>query len=339
MNKLRLSLPPSMRLATLTAYTGAQAIALVEQPLPQPGPGEVLVKVVAAPINPSDQMFLLGSYGSRRPLPTGLGFEGSGVVVAAGAGVQARALLGRRVAFAANERGGTWADYSLAYASMCVPLLPGVSTVRGSMLLVNPLTAWALVDIARKQSPAIVQTAAAGTLGHMVQRLAKRYSIPVINIVRRPEQRDLLHKQGATYVLDSSAADFDKQLHDLSRQLKARVVFEAVAGATTGRILAGMPGGSQAIVYGALSLERLNIEPGEFVFRDQRVSGFWLSSWLGQVSPVTLLRAGILAQRLLNSDLASSVRACLPLEQIHKALALYAGDMTGGKVLLMPAFK
>lgn len=330
------NLPATMRMAILKAYEGRQAVELVEVPLPRPGPEEVLVKVAAAPINPSDQMFLLGGYSGRRPLPAAVGFEGSGVVVSAGNSLRARALLGRRVAFAAGEHGGTWAEYSLTQAAMCAPLLPGISLLQGSMLLVNPLTALVLVDIARQQSPAIVQTAAAGTLGMMVQRLAKRFTIPVINIVRRPEQYALLLAQGAEYVLDSSTSQFDVELAELCRSLNARVVLEAVSGTTTERVLRAMPRGSEAIVYGALSMEPITLAPGQLIFRDQRVRGFWLSSWLGKVSVVKLLSMVVETQRLLDSDLASPVRACLPLEQIQRALELYEQDMTGGKVLIVP---
>ncbi len=329
-------IPATMRTAILRDYTGPQALELVERPVPQPGPGEVLVKITAAPINPSDQMFLEGRYGLKRALPTPVGFEGAGIVVATGDDVRTRLLLGRRVAFAANERSGSWAEYSLSNLTGCFPLLPGVSTLQGAMLLVNPLTAWALVDIARQHSPAFVQTAAAGALGMMIQRLARRWHMPLINIVRRPEQRVFLENDGADYVLDTSDPDFDSQLRELSRSLKAKIVLEAVAGELTERVLQSMPRGSEAIVYGALSREAISLHPGSLIFRNQHVRGFWLSSWLGHVDAGKLLRAGIAVQRLLSSDFASPVRACLPLEQIQRALELYAKDMTGGKVLILP---
>src|SRR5215469_7533716 len=145
------AIPATMRAVQLRAYDG-QSFAIAELPVPRPGPGQVLVRVAASPINPSDQMFIRGLYGFRKSLPAIPGFEGSGTVVEAGSGMMARFLKGRRVACAAGDPhvvGGLWAEYLVTSAQLCVPLSKQVDMEQGATMLVNPLTAWALIEEAR----------------------------------------------------------------------------------------------------------------------------------------------------------------------------------------------
>src|SRR3972149_3926246 len=185
--------PATMRAVQLRAYDGKpDSVVVAELPMPHPGPGRVLVRVAASPINPSDLMFIRGLYGFKKALPVVPGFEGSGTVVVAGGGLIARLLAGRRVACAAASpelRDGTWAEYMVTAARLAVPLRRDTDLEQAAMMLVNPLSAWALVDIARRAGHrAVVQTAAASALGRMVVRLAGRFGLAVINIVRRVEQ-------------------------------------------------------------------------------------------------------------------------------------------------------
>jgi NADPH2:quinone reductase len=160
------SIPATMRAVQLRAYDGnPESVAVVELPVPRPGPGQVLIRVAASPINPSDLMFIRGLYGFKKPLPAVPGFEGSGTVVEAGGGMMPRFLKGRRVACAAadpNIAGGMWAEYLVTSAQLCVPLSKQVDMEQGATMLVNPLTAWALMEEARLgRHRAVVQTAAA----------------------------------------------------------------------------------------------------------------------------------------------------------------------------------
>lgn len=334
--------PVTMRAVQLRAYDGRpESLAVVELPVPQPGPGQVLVKVAASPINPSDLMFLRGLYGFKKPLPATPGFEGSGTVVAAGSGLLARSLRGRRVACHAADpaiSGGLWAEYLVTSAQACVPLRKDVDLERGATMLVNPFTAWALVSTARRGGHrAAVQTAAASSLGRMVLRLAHEFSLPVISIVRRPEQVDLLRSLGATHVLDSSDAGFDNALRDLCRELGATIGFDAVAGEMSARVLRAQPRGSRLLVYGALSLQPVQTDPSSLIFEGKRLEGFWLSAWLGRQGMLARLRIARKVQARLAGELKTEVRARFPLDGVARALALYAADMTGGKVLLTPA--
>lgn len=330
-----------MRAVQIRAYDGkAECLSLVELPGPRPGPGQVLVRVSASPINPSDQMFLRGLYGFKKPLPAVPGFEGSGTVEEAGSGFMARFLKGRRVACAAvdpRSSQGTWAEYVVTSAQSCMPLSDYVTMEQGAMMLVNPLTAWALVDIARRgRHRAIVQTAAASALGKMVVKLGRKFSIPVINVVRRSEQVEVLRAFGAEHVLNSSDDGFDSNLRKLCQDLGATISFDAVSGEMSGRVLRAQPDGSELIAYGALSLEANQIDPASLIFEGKRVKGFWLSEWLRHRSVLGKLKLGRQVQSLLADDLKTEVHARLPLEKVTSAREEYSANMTSGKILLVP---
>ncbi len=336
------AIPSSMRAVVLTAYDGKpESLTVGERSVPRPARGQVLVRMSAAPINPSDLMFLRGLYGFKKKLPAVPGFEGSGTVVAPGGGLMARALVGRRVACAATDPAiadGTWAEYLVTSAHYCVPLRKEVETEQAATMLVNPLTAWALIDEARRgRHRAVVQTAAASALGRMILRLGHRFSVPIINVVRRRQQLDLLLKMGADQVLDSSEPDFEQALKTLCRQAGATLAFDAVAGEMTGRILRAMPSGSRVLVYGALSLQACQIDPASLVFEEKRVEGFWLSAWLRQRNLIAQLRTARQVQKLLAGELKTDIQARLPLDQAARALELYTDNMTSGKILLVPA--
>ena len=335
------TLPANMLAVQLHDYEGTPGNLTVAQvPVPRPGPGEVLVKVFASPVNPSDLMFITGNYGFKKPLPAIPGFEGCGTVVEVGSGMMARFMQGRRVACAAADAkstGGLWAEYIVTSAQFCVPLGKNVEMEHAATMLVNPLTAWAMVDIARKGGHrAAVQTAAASALGRMVVRLGQKFGLPVVNVVRRQEQADLLRGMGAEYVLNSSDQGFDAELRKLCHKLSATICFEAVAGEMSGRVLAAQPQGARMMIYGGLSLKAAEIDPGSLIFGEKHVEGFWLSSWLRGRNLLSQLRVARQVQSMLAGDLKTEIRARLPLEKAAEAVKQYSADMTAGKVLLVP---
>ena len=334
------TIPTTMRAVELRSFERTpESIIVAEKPVPRPGQGQVLVKMAAAPINPSDLAFLRGLYGVKKSLPAVPGLEGSGVVVAAGGGLQARWLLGRRVACSASPSGdGTWAEFMVTSAALCFPLSKGVSLEQGAMLFVNPLTAWALMDLARREGHrALVQTAAASALGRMILRLGVRFGIQVVHIVRRDEQVELLRSLGAEHVLNSSHPGFDSDLQRLCAQLRASLALDAVACEMTNRLARALVPGGRVLVYGALEKGPCQVDPGLMIFAGKSVEGFWLKNWIGKSSLVAQFLAIRNVQKLLGSDLKSEVQAQLPLEEVAKALELYATGMTRGKVLLVPA--
>ena len=327
-----------MRALELRALDGKpESLALAERPVPRPGKGQVLVRIAASPINPSDLSFIKGMY-IKKKLPIIPGFEASGTVVASGGGFMARALVGKRVACAAPANGdGTWAEYMVTSALFCIPLRKNISFEAGASLIVNPLTAWALMDMAKRGGhPAVVQTAAASALGRMILRLGQRFDIPVINIVRRQEQVELLQALGAKYVLNSNEANFDDQLKKLCLECSASLAFDAVAGDLTSRLLQALPKQGRVIIYGGLSQQLCQLDPRIFIYDDKHLEGFWLSTWLKKRNSLLQIRTALQIQKFLANDLKTEVRARLPLENAAEALHQYASNMTGGKILLVP---
>ena len=328
--------PETMWVLELTDY--GQPPRMAARPIPEPGPGEVLIRMAAAPINPSDLGVLLGSYGSPQPLPTVLGFEGSGTVVAAGPGLLARQRLGKAVAAAATLPGsGTWAQYLLTEARSCLPLGPAITLEQGATMIINPVTAWVLVAMARRgRHRAIVNTAAASALGRMILRLDQRFELPVVHVVRRPEHLELLRSLGAEHVLDSSQADFEAQLRDSVQRLGATLAFDAVAGEMSGQLLEALPAGGRLVIYGGMSQQPPTVATAPFVSGGKRLEGFLLSRWLAAKNPLVVLRIAAKVRSLLPSDLSTHIRQRVPLEGIAAALESYVDTMSEGKILLTP---
>lgn len=327
-----------MRAALLRSFEDPKALKAEEMDIPPPAPGQVLVKMAAAAINPSDLVFLRNQYGVRKRLPVVPGFEGSGTVISAKSGFYARWLVGRRVACRAPEDGnGTWAQYMVCRSEQCIPLKSFVTLEQGAMLIVNPLTAWRLLDLARRQRHrAFIQNAAAGALGRMISRLARRYGLACLNIVRRREQADLLKREGAAHALDSSEPGFEERLRALAQREGATLALDAVGGEGTGVLARCMPRGSKIVVYGALSGEPCRISPGDLIFAGQHLTGFWLSQSLKRMGWLARLAMATEAQRLVSQELRTDVQARFPIDKIQEAIDFYKKNRTQGKVLLVP---
>jgi NADPH:quinone reductase-like Zn-dependent oxidoreductase len=332
------ALPETMRALRLTAYDGRpESLQVTEVPVPKPGPGQVLVRVAAAPINPSDMMFVRGLYGVKKPLPAVPGFEGSGTVVAAGS-LPARLLMGRRVGCVPTPAmDGTWAEYVVVPMGQCIPLWPSISDEQGASFFVNPFSAWALMELARRgKHKALVQSAAASTLGRMVQKLARKEKLPLVNVVRRAEQEELLRKLGAEHVINSSEPEFEERLRLRCQELGVSLALDAVSGPMTGQLARALVDGGTVIVYGGLSEQECQIHPQELIFHQKKLEGFWLPDFFkggfGRDRALALLDL----PSLLSKDLETPVRAKLPLESAGEALRLASSDMTAGKVFFSP---
>ncbi|MEM6283483.1 MAG: zinc-binding dehydrogenase [Chloroflexota bacterium] len=335
-------IPKTTKAVVLHDYTEdwASNITVEERPLPELKRGQVLLKMAAAPINPSDAMFIQGKYGFRKELPAVPGFEGAGEIIATGGGVLPYLGVGKRVACTSRTSGdGTWAEYMVTDGTQCFPVGANLSMEQAATAFVNPLTAVALVQIAKQRgAKAAVSTAAASQLGRMMLRIGIQRNFPIIHVVRRDEQVKLLRDLGGEHVLNSSDDDFDEQLHGLSKILRATMLFDAVAGELTGRVLTQMPSGSVAMVYGALSEAASPINPADLIFRDVRVEGFWLAAPNKQLNAGSLLRLFLDGRRIMNGNAltASEIHARYPLDDAVEAITAYLDNMTAGKVLIQP---
>lgn len=333
----QMQVPDQMTAVVLDSYSGAEALRVEQHPIPKPGKDEILVKVAASPINPSDLAFIAGQYGFKNPPPVVPGGEGAGTVVGVGSGMMGRYFLGKRVACLSQGTGrGSWAEYVVVSAKGgAFPLDQSVSLEQGAMSIVNPLTAYAFLEITKKGGhKAIVLTAAASALGQMVNRLGRSEGVQIINVVRREAQVELLKQQGATVVLNSNEADFDQQLRDVCHQAEAHLAFDAVAGSMTRQLLDAMPQHSKVVVYSCLSREAAQVGADHLIFEDKAVEGFWLGPWITHKNLIQILLMWRSAQKLMSKELKSKIRARYPFQDAKKAVQEYQNQMTGGKILL-----
>ena len=338
-------MPETMRAVVLEQYheniiDAINGLSICERPLPKLHRGQVLVRMAAAPCNPSDLLLLQGKYGTLKALPTVPGWEGAGTVVASGGGLLARWLQGKRVACALQkDRGGTWAEYFVADASDCVPLKSQISFEQGAGLIINPLTATGLLSMAREGGHhAAVHTAAASQLGRLLLSMAAEIDFPVIHVVRRDTHVELLKSRGAIHVLNSSDEGFAENLKTLCEQIHATTAFEAIAGEMTGTILNAMPADSTIYVYGALSEEACaNIDPVELIFHHKTVTGFYLGAWLQRQGVLRILRtAGRIQRMFIDGRIETTVRRRLSLVEVIDGLKEYVESMSEGKMLICP---
>jgi NADPH:quinone reductase-like Zn-dependent oxidoreductase len=310
-----------------------------ELPVPAPGEGEVLIRVSVASINPSDVMFIKGMYGHARQKGRPAGFEGVGTVVASGGGAEADALLGRRVSFVSGGSGwGSWADYSVANAAGCIPLIDGVKDVDGAAMIVNPLTALAMFDIVRQEGEkAFILTAAASQLCKLIMNVAREEGFRPIAVVRREDQIPLLMAEGAAVVLNATAPDFAQRLAETCRAEKPRIFLDAVTGPLAGQIFASMPRRARWIVYGRLDSTTTPIpEPGQLIFMGKKIEGFWLTEWKRTTAKERRDAADLEAQkRFADGRWSTDVTAIVPLAE---AMGRVPEELAkpNGKVFLTP---
>jgi NADPH:quinone reductase-like Zn-dependent oxidoreductase len=256
-----------LQLRSLIKTSGELEISLLDVPTPEPGPDEVVVRVEATPINPSDLGLLTGAAdlstvkasGTKdRPIITAkvpeagmramagrldqsmpVGNEGAGVVIKTGSSDAAKALMGKTVAMIG---GAMYAQYRCLKLSECLPLPDGTTPAEGASCFVNPLTSLGMTETMRREGhTALVHTAAASNLGQMLNRICLKDGIALVNIVRSAEQAEILRRIGAKHVVDSTSTNFMDELTSALVETGATIAFDAIGGGKlAGQILIAM---------------------------------------------------------------------------------------------------
>jgi NADPH:quinone reductase-like Zn-dependent oxidoreductase len=257
----------ALELRSLVTSQGTLELSLHHVPVPSPAANEVLVRVEVSPINPSDLALLIAgadmttakvSGTPERPIVTAslgagvlgglsarvdkslpVGNEGAGTVVAAGPSSAAQALLGKTVGIAG---GAMYTQYRLVDAAACLVLPEGATAKDGASSFVNPLTALGMLETMRREDHSgLVHTAAASNLGQMLVKLCIKDEVPLVNIVRKPDQEELLRSLGAIYVCNSASPSFTTELVEALKATSATLAFDATGGGTlASQILNGM---------------------------------------------------------------------------------------------------
>lgn len=319
----------------------SQRIELVEKEIPPLKPGQVLVKMLAAPVNPSDLVYLLGKYGLPPQESAYVGFEGCGIVVDANAGLYGKWLKGKRVAVSAQPGiDGVWANYAITKANYCLPVRKDIADDQAATIIVNPCTSVCMVERAIELgAKAIVVNAAASQVGKGVIRYAKMSGIKTIATVRSDANVTVLEKLGADQVLLTTSEDYQEQLKHYCREFKATVLLDAVASEDTPTVLKAMPNHSTAIVYGRLTETHDPLgglfSVADVIFRDIRIEGFWLATFIGKASPWQVYRLSQKVQKLFAEGVfQTDIYKTVGFEDFYQALDHYAENKSDGKVIL-----
>jgi NADPH:quinone reductase-like Zn-dependent oxidoreductase len=300
----------------------------VDIPEPEtPGPNQVLIGVEFSPINPSDLLLARGIYGIRPALPTVMGGEGVGRVLAVGAGV-ANVNVGDRVL--APLSSFTWQERMIIPASGLFALPPGADPQQLSMLAINPPTAALLLSeyVNLKPGEWVVQNSANSSIGRWVIAFAKARGLKTVNIVRRPELVPELHAIGADVVVVDSP-DTSKEIKAAIGQAELRLALDAVSGPATGVLVSALSPHGTLVSFAAMSGAPMSISPLEVIFKPITIRGFWLGHPESAAKAAPPIAQA--AEMIASGQVHIPVAATYALSAIKEAVA---HALRGGKVLL-----
>jgi NADPH2:quinone reductase len=314
----------------------AEVLRLEEVPDPEPGPGEVRLRLTHRPINPSDLVTITGLYPIRPTLPGTPGLEGLGRIDALGPSVSGVALGERAVTLAAVP--GTWAERMVVPADRVLRVPESVSDQTAAQLLVNPFTAYAMLtdELSLGEGDWLLQTAAGSALGHMVVQLARRRGIRTINAVRRRDQAPDLLALGADAVIATDEEPLVERVLALTGGRGVPAAIEAVGGTLGGEVVRCLAPGGVMLTMGLLSGDlTMPVPSAELLFKGAAVRGFWLTLWFARQPPDAMGRAveAVLAL-LADGAITAPVAAEYDLADVHAAVAHAERSGRRGKVLL-----
>lgn len=308
-----------------------EVLQLRESPIPTPKPHEVLVKVKARNINPSDIMFVRGMYGITPKLPSSAGFEASGVVEKGDEAGKVKA--GTRVMFTAI---GTWRDYVCVPAALVIPVPPQMSDEVACQAFVNPMTAYGMIEESGLRAGEwLLITAGASAFGKFAIQMAKSKGIKVAATVRHDAQKAVLENLGADLVVNTETEKLQKVVPEKTEG-GVQVVFDAVGGMLGAKALACLRPKGKMMVFGALALENMPVNSGLLIFINLRIEGFWLSTWVEQMAPEARMKAfQTVFGFLMKEDSKIDIEGKYPLSEFKAALEAYEKPGRNGKILLV----
>jgi NADPH2:quinone reductase len=304
-------------------------------PAPKCGRGQVRVRMLASPINPSDLFMVRGLYGYQPPLPCTPGFEGVGVVEE-GHGLLAWRVKGRRVAVL-NSQGGNWAEQVVIPARAAVPVPRDLSDEQAATFFVNPASAIVMTRniLAVPRGAWLLQTASGSALGRMVIRLGVKHGFRTINVIRRAEQIDELKRLGGTEVIVSTQQSISERVKEITKGEGVPYAIDAVGGDTASECVRALGRGGRLLLYSSLSGQPLQFDPRALMGGHKRVEGFWLSEWVKTQGPLGMLSLFRQITSLLREGvLTTEVGATYSLDQIADAVRQADTPGRQGKVIL-----
>lgn len=308
------------------------AVRVESIPSSAPAPGEVLVRMLAAPINPADLNVIEGTYGELPPLPATIGNEGAGEILAVGPGVE-NLRIGQKVLPLAF---GTWTSELVLPAKNAIPLPDDIDIHQATMLTVNPATAWRLLHDFASLQPGdwIAQNAANSGVGRAVIQLARHLGFRTLNVVRRPELLDELRALGGDVVVTEETG-LRREARQLCGGALPKLGLNSVGGSSALNIANALAPASPHVTIGAMARQPLKIPNGLLIFQNLAFRGFWLRRWK-ETAPAAEIQStyATLADLLHRGILHTPVQQILPLSEAPAALAAAMQDKRTGKILL-----
>lgn len=301
---------------------------------------QVRVRMLAAPINPSDLMAIRGEYSKMLDLPAVPGFEGVGRVVESGGGLFGRWLQGKLVSVLPPSA-GTWQSDLVVPTTSVIPLPSGMKIDQAATFFVNPATAWLLLTQVTKPraGSAIVLSAAASALGRMLLRLAKSQGLRTIAVIRRTDQEGLLRELGAdaTVVYTGDPQQEQAALHSIQVAAAGRPLqfgFDPVGGKTVGLLVKSLSAGGKLVCYGTLSGQPAEVSPRDLMTTGKQIEGFWLADRMAGMSLISKIALIRRLSSLVAGLLRTEVSAVYRLADIKEAVTAAETPGKSGKVLL-----
>ena len=311
-------------------------LRLREVPTPRPGRGQVRVRMIASPINPSDLLVVRGRYGVLPALPATPGFEGVGVVDEVGPGLLGWLVKGKRVTVI-NDKGGNWAEYAVIPARQARPVPADLPDEQVASFFVNPATALAMVRhvLQIPRGAWLLQSAAGSALGRMIIKLARHDGIRTLNVVRRREAIEELKALGADAVIATTDGPIEEQVRRIVGAAGIPFAIDPVGGETGTALVESLSADGRLLVYGTLSNEPLRIDPRRMIAGRRIVEGFWLGHWMrGRSIPQSLGLFREIAAQIRTGILSTEPGISIPPADFAAAISAAEAPGRRGKVLL-----
>ncbi|WP_141015057.1 zinc-binding dehydrogenase [Nocardioides sambongensis] len=313
----------------------SKVLAVEEVAVPEPGRGEVRLKVLLSPIHNHDLWTIRGSYGFKPDLPARAGTEVVGIVDALGEGVEGLEV-GQRVA--TGGAFGAWAEYVLTKAGGLIPVPDTLSDEIAAQLVAMPFSAISLLaSLDLEEGDWLVQNAANGAVGRMVAQLAAARGINVVGLVRRAAGVDELAELGIGNVVATDTDDWTDRVAEVTGGAPIKAGVDSVGGRPAGDVLGLLAEGGTLVIFGAMDSPRLDLSSGDVIFKEAVVRGFWASKVIGSM-PAQQRRAlfGELLQRAGDGSLDLSIERTYTLEEVREAADANFRPGRRGKLLLRP---
>ena len=310
----------------------ADVLQVETRPWPTPAAGEAVVKMSAAPINPADLNQIEGKYPVRPQLPATPGFEGAGIVLESGAGVNG---LTSGVLVIVPHNVGTWRDAIAVKAEDLVIVPDGIEPVQAAMLKINPLTAWRLLHdyVDLQKGDWLIQNASNSAAGRDVIQIAHELGYKTVNVVRRAEVVDELRAERGDVVL-VDGDNLREEVKSATGGASIRLGLNSVGGDSALRLANCLAPGGTLVSFGAMSLQPLKIPTGLLIFKDLRFRGIWINKWYDNATSAQRMEAfQSLFDMASRGLLKTKVEKAYPLAEAKAAVAHAAQGKRSGKII------